>query len=867
MKKMKSLIFLTFVLSITGCVSSYKDVTPSFVANNKFEYTKDVNIKFEQNLVSYKSITLDAKIIPDKDYFIVGRINSNKEIYFRYLSRLVTTGTSSLTITQRDYYPENFTKIEELKIPAYITGRNVFDLNEKGNFAYISDKNIIKVITKLTFSTLSNLEKNRDYKDKNINTIKFSSNVKQISFQPNSNILIAVLDNNSIELWDYIKAKKIKNLTKTTDNIELMRISSNGEFLVLADNKSVYLWNLKTYKSELLLNKKINEIAISKDVLRLAFLDNEGNVLIYDIHSRKELQKFSHNHIDKAYGLSFNPKSNETVITAGLDGIIKTWDLNNTKFPILTDYNTYNKKKVCNANMIEKTYFSNKSDSLKTFESKYNPKMTDCNILGNKEQIIDFSNKNIFDSYRESLVETLVNKYKEIKKEWIYADLLNPYTGEVRDEFFDFMVKKNGKTFNEYKQGGHFKNIETIKTSYSQEDLDSFLNSKSIKPLYDKTVTKYIEEYKNLLLHMNAGAIFGIVSDGNYILPYGSGYQEKYSYYKYDKGAAASAVGVPDIRFDFARYTDDRVYKILERDVFQTSYSGYTEIIAIDDNKVIAVKENLIELWDYKNKNLISTIAENGTIYALDYDAKNKIVAVGLSNHKIKLWDIVNKKSLGEFVGHTENVLSLKFIKNGKYIVSGSADATAIIWDVSNHNIVKKLTEFERAVSQIEISPDEKMISLVSIGNINSEIMFYDMNNFSLINKLSPEIGMIKNTLFLPNTNRFIALSSGKINENGKNHKRLLIDSKKLTILDKSSFSSPFTFVTSMTLDDKNNQLYISGNDDEVIKLRTNNFTLLDEFDNLGNGDSKATSITTSDVTKDNRFVNGNKKGYLTIHK
>lgn len=867
MKRIKSLLLLIIVISISGCVSSYNDIKPGIVTNNKYEYTKDVNIKLEQNLESYQSITLDAKIVPDKDYFIVGRINSNKEIYFRYLSRLITTSAPGITTTQRVYYPEKFNKIEELRIPAYITGRNIFDLNDKGNFAYISDKNIVKVVNKLDLSTLSNLEKDKNYKDKNINTLKFSNNVKQISFQPNSSVLIAILDNDSIELWDYVKSRKIKDLTKNDTNITLMRTSLNGEFLVLADNKNVYLWNLKTYKSEILLNKKVNEMAISKDIEKLAFLDNDGNVLIYDIYSKKELQRFPHNHIDRAYGLTFNPKSNETIITAGLDGIIKTWDLNNTKSPILVDYNTYNKKKVCNANMIEKTYFSNKSDSLKTFESKYAPKITDCSILGNKEQIIDYANKNILGLYQESLVETLVNKYEKIRKEWIYADLLNPYTGEVKDEFFNFALNKNKGTLNEYSLGGHFKNIETIKTSYSQEDLDSFLNSKSIKPLYDKTISKYINEYKNLILHMNAGAIYGIISDGNYILPYGSGYQEKYSYYEHNKGADAAAVGVPDIRFDFARFTDDKVYKILERDVFQTSYSGYNEIIAIDDNKIIAVKDNLIELWDYKNKNLISTIAENGTIYSLDYDAKNKIVAVGLSNHKIKLWDIVNKKSLGEFVGHTENVLSLKFIKDGKSIVSGSADATAIIWDVSNHNIMKKLTGFERAVSQIEISPDEKMISLVSVGNLNSEIMFYDMNNFSLIKKISPEIGMIKDTLFIQNINKFIAISSGKINENGRNHKRLLVDSKNLTVLDKSSFSSSFTFVSGMSLDEKNNQLYIVGNDDNVIKLKSNDFTLLDEFDNLGNGDNKSASIIAVTVTKNGRFISGNKKGYLSIHK
>jgi RNA polymerase sigma factor (sigma-70 family) len=107
-----------------------------------------------------------------------------------------------------------------------------------------------------------------------------------------------------------------------------------------------------------------------------------------------------------------------------------------------------------------------------------------------------------------------------------------------------------------------------------------------------------------------------------------------------------------------------------------------------------------ISLWD----------AESGTkLFAVPCESGNGVVRVspdgrmlawGDSWGKIRLWEMASKKLRRKFQGHTGAICSLAFSPDGQTLLSGSADTTALVWDVTGRGRKgrpsKPLSEQER---------------------------------------------------------------------------------------------------------------------------------------------------------------------------
>ena len=114
--------------------------------------------------------------------------------------------------------------------------------------------------------------------------------------------------------------------------------------------------------------------------------------------------------------------------------------------------------------------------------------------------------------------------------------------------------------------------------------------------------------------------------------------------------------------------------------------------------------DKTIRFWDireYKNINILSAIQY---AYINDFSIfsknNNTTIAVGHSDGLVTIWDYLKQTVIKEIYDHNEEVRSISFSPDGKYLLSGSFDSKIKIYDViKNYNLIGELEHSDKVVS------------------------------------------------------------------------------------------------------------------------------------------------------------------------
>lgn len=111
------------------------------------------------------------------------------------------------------------------------------------------------------------------------------------------------------------------------------------------------------------------------------------------------------------------------------------------------------------------------------------------------------------------------------------------------------------------------------------------------------------------------------------------------------------------------------------------------------------------------------------------------LLATGLSNGRIKIWDAYTGKLLLNLMDHADVVRDLTFAPDGSLmLVSASKDNTLRVWDLKDDgNMVKVLRGHPGWVYCSAYSPNSSM--LCSVGSLKA-VFLWNMDQYSLIQKL-----------------------------------------------------------------------------------------------------------------------------------
>ena len=101
-------------------------------------------------------------------------------------------------------------------------------------------------------------------------------------------------------------------------------------------------------------------------------------------------------------------------------------------------------------------------------------------------------------------------------------------------------------------------------------------------------------------------------------------------------------------------------------------------------------------------------------IESVAFSPDGKFVATASDDRTARLWEIATGKDIRQFIGHEGQVKSVTFSPDGKYLLTGSDDTTARLWDVATGLEIRSFISHTGPVRSAVFSPDGKLILTAS---------------------------------------------------------------------------------------------------------------------------------------------------------
>eukprot|EP00574_Skeletonema_japonicum_P004156 CAMPEP_0201728294 /NCGR_PEP_ID=MMETSP0593-20130828/15435_1 /ASSEMBLY_ACC=CAM_ASM_000672 /TAXON_ID=267983 /ORGANISM="Skeletonema japonicum, Strain CCMP2506" /LENGTH=317 /DNA_ID=CAMNT_0048220349 /DNA_START=6 /DNA_END=959 /DNA_ORIENTATION=+ len=123
-------------------------------------------------------------------------------------------------------------------------------------------------------------------------------------------------------------------------------------------------------------------------------------------------------------------------------------------------------------------------------------------------------------------------------------------------------------------------------------------------------------------------------------------------------------------------------------------------------------------------------------VNCLEITPDKQYLAAGGNPH-IRLFEINNasNQSILTLEGHTGNVTSLGFQRNGRYLYSSSEDGTVKLWDLRSPTYSRSF-DSKGAVNSVALHPNQAQI--IS-GDQNGSVKLWDLGSSKCINDIIPE--------------------------------------------------------------------------------------------------------------------------------
>ncbi len=143
----------------------------------------------------------------------------------------------------------------------------------------------------------------------------------------------------------------------------------------------------------------------------------------------------------------------------------------------------------------------------------------------------------------------------------------------------------------------------------------------------------------------------------------------------------------------------------------RAGYTGTRHAAELD----LAVQSQL-DGFAWKRTSLrLSLIDHTGFILSVAFSPDGKYVLTGSNDHTARLWDAATGKKVRVFKGHSDGVSSVAFSPDGKFVLTGSWDKTVRLWDFATGKETRRFKGHALVFSSVAFSPDGRLVVAASL--------------------------------------------------------------------------------------------------------------------------------------------------------
>ena len=136
-----------------------------------------------------------------------------------------------------------------------------------------------------------------------------------------------------------------------------------------------------------------------------------------------------------------------------------------------------------------------------------------------------------------------------------------------------------------------------------------------------------------------------------------------------------------------------------------------------------------------------------GKILSVALSPDGKLLAAGIANSEIRMWQVPSSIPLLTLQGHSDWVRSVAFSPDGNFLVSGSEDRTLRLWEVNTGRCLRILQGHSSWVYSVAFSPDGK---LVASGSDDQTVRLWEVNSGTCLKILRGHSSYVYSVAFSP---------------------------------------------------------------------------------------------------------------------
>ncbi|MEA3500303.1 MAG: caspase family protein [Candidatus Marinimicrobia bacterium] len=172
-------------------------------------------------------------------------------------------------------------------------------------------------------------------------------------------------------------------------------------------------------------------------------------------------------------------------------------------------------------------------------------------------------------------------------------------------------------------------------------------------------------------------------------------------------------------------------------------------LTSVNKNEIIDNELNGIKL--------VKTLNDHSDdVHSVVFSFDGKYLASCSSDRTVKIYNTNNWELIKTLSDHSKSVISVSFSPNSEYFATGSSDKTVKIYNTTNWELIKTLSDHYYKIESILFSSDEKYFVSCSVDNT---VKIYNTTNWELEKTLKDHSGNIYSISF-SHSNKYLASCS-----------------------------------------------------------------------------------------------------------